>query len=58
MDPDKRKQLYADLEKQLMEIAPGVPLIDQYSVWALRSNVSGLKFNGFTYPIVSDLALS
>lgn len=58
MDPEKRKQLYADLEKQLMEIAPGVPLIDQYSVWALRSNVSGLKFNGFTYPIVSDLALS
>jgi peptide/nickel transport system substrate-binding protein len=58
MDPDKRKQLYADLEKQLMEIAPGVPLIDQYSVWALRSNVSGLKFNGFTYPIVSDLTMS
>ncbi len=58
MDPDKRKQLYADLEKKLMDVAPGVPLIDQYSVWALRSNVSGLKFNGFTYPIVSDLALS
>lgn len=58
MDPEKRKQLYADLEKQLMEIAPGVPLIDQYSVWALRSNVSGLKFNGFTYPIVSDLSMS
>jgi peptide/nickel transport system substrate-binding protein len=58
MDPTKRKQLYIDLEKQLMDLAPGVPLIDQYSVWALRSNVSGLKFNGFTYPIVSDLSLS
>lgn len=58
MDPEKRKQLYAELEKKLMDVAPGAPLIDQYSVWALRSNVSGLKFNGFTYPIVSDLALS
>ncbi|HVX29276.1 MAG TPA: ABC transporter substrate-binding protein, partial [Nitrolancea sp.] len=58
MDPEKRKQLYIDLQKKLMEIAPGVPLIDQYSVWALRSNVSGLKFNGFTYPIVSDLSMS
>ena len=58
MDPNKRKQLYVDLEKKLMELAPGVPLIDQYSVWALRSNVSGLKFNGFTYPIVSDLSMS
>jgi peptide/nickel transport system substrate-binding protein len=58
MDADKRKQLYVDLEKKLMTIAPGVPLVDQYSVWALRSNVNGLKFNGFTYPIVSDLSLS
>ena len=58
MDATKRKQLYVDLEKKLMAIAPGVPLVDQYSVWALRSNVSGLKFNGFTYPIVSDLSLS
>ena len=58
MDATKRKQIYVDLEKKLMDIAPGVPLIDQYSVWALRSNVSGLKFNGFTYPIVSDLSLS
>ena len=58
MDAAKRKQLYVDLEKKLLEIAPAVPLVDQYSVWALRSNVSGLKFNGFTYPIVSDLSLS
>ncbi len=57
-DADKRKQLYVDLVTKLMDIAPGVPLIDQYSVWALRSNVSGLKFNGFTYPIVSDMSLS
>jgi peptide/nickel transport system substrate-binding protein len=58
IDADKRKQIYVDLEKKLMDIAPGVPLIDQYSVWALRSNVNGLKFNGFTYPIVSDMSLS
>ncbi len=58
INADKRKQLYVDLVKKLMDVAPGVPLIDQYSVWALRSNVSGLKFNGFTYPIVSDMSLS
>ena len=58
MDAPKRKQIYVDLITKLMDIAPGAPLIDQYSVWGLRSNVSGLKFNGFTYPIVSDMSLS
>ncbi len=57
-DATKRKQIYVDLINKLMDIAPGAPLIDQYSVWGLRSNVSGLKFNGFTYPIVSDMSLS
>lgn len=57
-DATKRKQVYVDLINKLMDIAPGVPLIDQYSVWGMRSNVSGLKFNGFTYPIVTDMSLS
>ncbi len=56
-DPAKRKAIYLDLEKKLMDMALTVPLVDELSVWALRSNVSGLKFNGFTYPLVNDLSI-
>lgn len=53
-DPAKRKQIYLDLQKKLMEMALHVPLADELSVWAARANVNGIKFNGYTYPIVTD----
>ncbi|MCA1553949.1 MAG: ABC transporter substrate-binding protein, partial [Chloroflexi bacterium] len=56
-DPAKRKAVYLDLEKKLLDQALSVPLVDELSVWAMRSTVSGLKFNGFTYPLVNDLSM-
>ncbi|MBI5879741.1 MAG: hypothetical protein HZB53_19015 [Chloroflexi bacterium] len=56
-DPVKRKALYLELEKKLLDQALTVPLVDELSVWALRANVSGLKFNGFTYPMINDLSM-
>ena len=57
-DPAKRNAIYLQLEKKLMDMALHVPLVDELSVWAHRANVSGVKFNGFTYPVWSDTALA
>ena len=57
-DPTKRKAIYLQLEQKLMDMAVIVPLVDQLSVFVLRSNVTGMKFTGFTYPVVTDMALS
>jgi peptide/nickel transport system substrate-binding protein len=54
-DAAKRKQIYLQLEQKLMDMAVVVPLVDQLSVFAMRPNVSGLKFTGNTYPVVTDL---
>ena len=56
-DATKRKQLYLQLEQKLMDQALVVPLVDQLSVFALRPNVTGLKFTGNSYPLVTELSV-
>ncbi|MCA1553963.1 MAG: hypothetical protein LC737_06255, partial [Chloroflexi bacterium] len=56
-DPAKRRQIYLDFEKKVMDMALIVPILDELSVWAVRNNAPGLKFNGYTYPIVTDVSL-
>ena len=56
-DPVKRRQIYLDLEKKVMDMALMVPILDELSVWAVRNNAPGLKFNGYTYPIITDVSL-
>jgi peptide/nickel transport system substrate-binding protein len=56
-DAAKRKQLYLQLEQKLMDMAVMVPLVDQLSVWVMKPNVSGLKFNGNSYPVLTDLTV-
>jgi peptide/nickel transport system substrate-binding protein len=56
-DAERRKQVYVTLEKLLLEEAVSVPLVDEWSVWAVRSTVKGLKFNASAYPVLSDLSL-
>ncbi len=58
LDVDARREVYLDLEKRLLEMAVAVPLHDDFSVWIMRGNLNGLKFNGFTYPIVADMWLT
>ncbi|NJN18846.1 MAG: hypothetical protein HC822_22605 [Oscillochloris sp.] len=55
-DPERRRAIYLELSQKVMEQALAVPLVDELSVWALRPGYSGLKFNGFTYPIVTDIS--
>lgn len=54
-DVEKRRQIYLDLEKILLEEAVSLPLVDEWSVWAVRNNVQGVKFNVFAYPVLGDL---
>jgi peptide/nickel transport system substrate-binding protein len=56
-DGSKRTQIYLQIEQKLMDQAAVVPLVDQLSVFALRSNVSGLKFTGNSYPLITDVTL-
>ncbi len=56
-DAAKRTALYLDIQKKLLDMAACVPLIDEMSVWVLRSEVSGLIFNGYTYPIVANMSV-
>jgi peptide/nickel transport system substrate-binding protein len=56
-DTAKRKQVYLQLEQKLMDMAVVVPLVDQLSVFAMKPNVSGLKFTGNSYPLLTDVAI-
>ena len=57
-DPDKRRAIYLELEQKLMEEALSAPLVDEFSVWATQANVDGLMFNGFTYPIITEVQMA
>ena len=54
-DPDARREIYLQVSQMVMDEALAAPLVDELSVWAMHANISGLQFNGFTYPIVADV---
>lgn len=56
-DGTARREIYLEIEQKLAEMAAAAPLVDEYAVWAHRNEVSGLIFNGFTYPIFGDVAV-
>ena len=57
VDPVKRKAIYVDLEKKLLDMAVTVPIADDISVFVSRSNVTGLKFDNFSYPFIGDVSI-
>lgn len=54
-DPDARREIYLQVSQMVMDAALAAPLVDELSMWAMHANISGLQFNGFTYPIVADV---
>jgi peptide/nickel transport system substrate-binding protein len=56
-DPAKRSAIYRQIEKILVDQAISVPLVDEYSVWIVRSNVTGTKYNFSGYPILTDVKI-
>jgi ABC-type transport system substrate-binding protein len=57
VDPIKRRRVYVELERSLMDQADVAPLFDGLNVFALRPEVHGLKFAGVGYPVVTNLLL-
>ena len=53
-DPAKRRAVYLQVEKLLLDDAASVPLMDDLSVWAFRANVQGTKYNFNAYPVLGD----
>lgn len=56
-DAAKRREIYLTLAQKIMDEALVVPMIDEQVVWAISSDITGLKFNGITLPIF-DLSYS
>jgi len=57
-DPAARREIYLEIEQMAMERALVAPLVDELSVWAMHDNVNGLLFNGFTYPVITEIVVS
>jgi ABC-type transport system substrate-binding protein len=53
-DPAKRRAVYLELSKLLLDDAASVPLVDELAVWAFRSGVEGTKYNFNAYPVLGD----
>lgn len=53
-DPVKRRAVYLKIEQILLTQAVAVPLVDELSVWVMRTTVQGTKYNYSAYPILSD----
>ena len=56
-DPAKRRAIYLKIERILVDQAVTVPLIDEYSVWVLRSSVKGTTYNYSAYPVLNDVSI-
>src|SRR5579884_2999900 len=54
LDPAKRRAIYLQLDRLLLDQAVAMPMMDELSVWVRRSNVQGVKYNYSTYPAFSD----
>jgi len=56
-DPAKRRAIYLAIEKLALDDALTVPLVDELSVWAFRSPVTGVSYNFNAYPLLSDATI-
>ena len=57
-DPAKRRAIYQRIEKILVDQAVTVPLVDEFSVWAMRGTVRGTTYTYGAYPIFTDVNLT
>ena len=53
-----RMELYKRIQRALLEIGAGIPLVDQVTVVGVRKEVSGYAFNVVTFPVLYDVSLT
>lgn len=58
LDPAKRRAIYLQLDRTLLERAVAIPMMDELAVWVRRPNVMGVKYNYLVYPAFSDAYLA
>jgi peptide/nickel transport system substrate-binding protein len=56
-DPARRRGVYLELSRLLLDEAVSVPLVDELAVWAFRSTVEGTKYNFNAYPVLGDASI-
>jgi peptide/nickel transport system substrate-binding protein len=52
-----RMELYRKLQRTLLEMGAGIPLVDQVTVVGVRNDVKDYRFNVVTFPMLSDVYL-
>jgi len=57
-DPAKRRAVYTQIEKMLLDQAVAVPLVDELSVWVVRATVKGTNYNYSAYPVLGDASIA
>src|SRR3989442_5231132 len=53
-----RMELYKRIQRALLEIGAGIPLVDQVTVVGVRKEVFGYAFNVVTFPVLYDVSLT
>jgi peptide/nickel transport system substrate-binding protein len=56
-DPAKRRTIYLQIQRTLLDEAVVVPLVDQFQLWLTRNDVMGAKYSFATYPMLSDVSI-
>lgn len=57
-DIARRRAIYGRIERILLDQAVAIPLVNELSVWVMRSVVQGTKYNYSSHPILSDVYIA
>jgi peptide/nickel transport system substrate-binding protein len=58
VDEGPRMELYKKIQRMLLELGAGIPLVDQVTVVGVRKEVRDYAFNVVTFPVLYDVHLT
>jgi peptide/nickel transport system substrate-binding protein len=57
-DEGPRMELYRKIQRMLLEMGAGIPLVDQVTIVGVRKEVRDYGFNVVTFPMLYDVSLT
>lgn len=57
-DDDARTELYRKIQRSLLGLGAGIPLVDQVTIVGVRREVRDYRFNVVTFPVLYDVNLA
>jgi len=57
LDDGPRMELYKKIQRMLLEMGAGIPLVDQVTVVGVRKDVRNYAFNVVTFPVLYDVSV-